>query len=97
MSSATPASTNTSASPSFWQVMPIAPAAICIFAIAGILCVLMCGRLPTPAPVELRLRARDIGFEPVEVDRDGRRVELAHKHCNDSPAEPAPAIESRLP
>src|SRR5882724_10270376 len=40
-----PASTNTSTSPSFWQVMPMAPASICIRPIAGILCVLMCGRL----------------------------------------------------
>ena len=48
MSSATPASTKTSTSPSFWQVIPIAPAAICIFPIAGILWVLMWGRLPMP-------------------------------------------------
>src|SRR5688500_15663288 len=48
MSSAAPASTKVSTSPSFWQVMPTAPAAICISAIAGILCVLMCGRLAIP-------------------------------------------------
>ena len=47
-SSATLASAKTSTSPSFWQVMPTAPAAICIWPMAGILCVLMCGRLPSP-------------------------------------------------
>src|SRR5215813_5003922 len=44
-----PASAITSASPSFWQVMPLAPAAICILASIGLLWVLMCGRLATPA------------------------------------------------
>ena len=48
MSSATPASMKTSASLSFWQVMPIAPASICIWAMPGILWVLMCGRLARP-------------------------------------------------
>jgi hypothetical protein len=47
--SSMPASAITSASPSFWQVMPLAPAAICIFASIGLLWVLMCGRLATPA------------------------------------------------
>src|SRR4051812_24888790 len=47
--SSTPALTMISASPSFWQVMPLAPAAICILAIVGFLCVLMWGRLATPA------------------------------------------------
>ena len=50
MSSATPASAKTSASLTFWQVMPLAPAAICMAAIAGILWVLTCGRLARPAP-----------------------------------------------
>ena len=44
-----PASAITSASPSFWQVMPLAPALICISASIGLLWVLMCGRLATPA------------------------------------------------
>src|SRR3954471_16201305 len=47
--SSIPALTMISASPSFWQVMPLAPAAICILAIVGFLCVLMWGRLATPA------------------------------------------------
>src|SRR5581483_2810026 len=47
--SSRPPSAITSASPSFWQVMPRAPAAACILARTGLLCVLMCGRLATPA------------------------------------------------
>src|SRR5262249_31456172 len=47
--SSMPASAMTSASPSFWQVMPLAPAATCIFASIGLLCVLICGRLATSA------------------------------------------------
>src|SRR5438477_4968152 len=44
-----PASAITSASPSFWQVMPLAPAVIWSFASIGLLWVLICGRLATPA------------------------------------------------
>src|SRR5207302_10447899 len=47
--SSIPASAITSASPSFWQVMPFAPAATCMVAKSGLLWVLMCGRLATPA------------------------------------------------
>src|ERR1700736_2793514 len=47
--SSMPASAITSASPIFWQVMPRAPAAICSFASIGLLWVLICGRLATPA------------------------------------------------
>src|ERR1700730_10392148 len=47
--SSMPASAITSALPSFWQVMPFAPAATCSFASSGLLWVLMCGRLATPA------------------------------------------------
>src|SRR5262249_33201983 len=47
--SSMPALAMISASPSFWQVMPCAPAASCIFASIGLLCVLICGRLATPA------------------------------------------------
>ena len=39
--SSKPASAITSASLTFWQVMPTAPASICSFAMAGILCVLI--------------------------------------------------------
>ena len=53
-SSVTPASTKISASPSFWQVRPVAPAATCMAPIAGILCVLTCGRLRFPAPETIR-------------------------------------------
>jgi len=48
-SSATPASVKTSTSPSFWQVMPTAPAAICMRPSAGILWVFTCGRLAMPS------------------------------------------------
>src|SRR6266702_4331954 len=47
--SSMPASAITSASPSFWQVMPFAPALICMLAIIGLLWVLICGRLASPA------------------------------------------------
>src|SRR5262245_50316395 len=47
--SVTPASANTSASPSFAQQMPAAPASICFRASAGDLCVLACGRSVLPA------------------------------------------------
>jgi hypothetical protein len=47
--SSRPASAITSASPTFWQVMPRAPASRCSRAITGLLCVLMCGRFATPA------------------------------------------------
>src|SRR3954452_22486048 len=43
------ASAITSASPIFWQVMPLAPASSCSLASIGLLWVLMCGRLATPA------------------------------------------------
>ena len=45
-----PAAANTSASPSFAQQMPTAPASTCIRAITGLLCVFECGRSLTPAP-----------------------------------------------
>src|SRR5882757_2478851 len=44
-----PPSAITSASPSFWQVMPFAPAAIWSRASIGLLWVLICGRLATSA------------------------------------------------
>src|SRR3954464_4639593 len=47
--SSIPASAITSASPSFWQVIPLAPAATCIRASIGLLWVLICGRWATPA------------------------------------------------
>src|SRR5262245_31217490 len=47
--SSIPPSAITSASPIFWQVTPFAPAVTCICASIGLLWVLMCGRLATPA------------------------------------------------
>src|SRR5918995_4234612 len=43
-----PCSTSTSASPSLAQVSPTAPAASCIRAMCGLLCVFACGRSDTP-------------------------------------------------
>src|SRR4029453_8616718 len=48
--SVTPASAKTSASPSFAQHTPPAPASICMRAMTGDLCVLACGRSALPAP-----------------------------------------------
>ena len=45
----TPPDASTSASPSFAQHRPIAPASSCMRAIARLLCVLACGRSATPA------------------------------------------------
>ena len=47
--SSIPASTNTSASPSFAQQTPIAPRSICHRATTGDLCVFACGRSRMPA------------------------------------------------
>ena len=44
-----PAAAITSASPTFWQVTPDAPASTCIRAISQDLCVLICGLFETPA------------------------------------------------
>ena len=76
MSSATPAATKTSASLTFWQVMPAAPAATCMAATAGTLWVLMCGRLAMPGRVDEALAAGDVGGEAVEVDGDAGGVEV---------------------
>src|SRR6266498_264319 len=46
--SRTPPCTSASASPTFWQHCPTAPAAICFNAIDGHLCVFACGRSRTP-------------------------------------------------
>jgi hypothetical protein len=68
-----PASAITSASPSFWQVMPLAPAAICILASIGLLWVLMCGRLATPAASQADC-IRAMSFDPVHVDDGAGRA-----------------------
>ena len=75
--SSSPPSTITSASPSFWQVMPLAPAATCILASTGLLCVLMCGRLATPAASHSFCTRAMLRLDPVEIDHHGRRAELA--------------------
>ena len=80
-SGVTPWSANTSTSPIFWHTMPLAPASSCSRPIAGILCVLMCGRFPMPVPVEVRLHAADVVLHGVEVDRDHRGVEVLDPHA----------------
>src|SRR5882724_472782 len=56
--SSSPPSAITSASPSFWQVMPRAPAARCRAASIGLLWVLMWGRLAMPALSQAACRRR---------------------------------------
>ena len=70
-----PAAAITSASPSFAQVTPIAPAAICIFAISGVLCAFECGRQATPLARQAATIRRDIGFHDVEIDKQRRRIQ----------------------
>ena len=72
-----PASAITSASPSFWQVMPLAPAAICSLASIGLLWVLICGRLATPAASQAAWIARDVALDAVHVDDGGGRAVVA--------------------
>ena len=76
ISSATPASTNTSTSPSFWQVMPTAPAAICILRDRRDLVGLDVRPVAPAVQRRSALHARDVVFQPVEQDRDGGRVEI---------------------
>jgi hypothetical protein len=71
--SSMPAAAITSASPIFWQVMPLAPAATCSFASSGLLCVLMCGRLATPAASHWAWMRAMLGREPF-----GRLVDQDH-------------------
>ena len=70
-----PAAAITSASPSFAHVMPIAPAAICICAISGVLCAFECGRHATPFSRQRGDDARDVRFHDVEIDQQRRRIE----------------------
>ena len=64
-----PWSAMASASPSFWQVMPTAPLAICSRASSGILWVLMCGRTASPCAGAIVLGAREVALDRVEIDR----------------------------
>ena len=77
--SSMPASAITSASPSFWQVMPTAPSSTCRRANSGILWVLMCGRSLQPVRVGIVLRAAQVGLDPVEVDQHRGRVEIVDR------------------
>ena len=68
MSSATPASTNTSTSPSFWQVMPIAPACHLHLPDRGDLVGLDVGAVADAVAREVRLHPADIVLHDVHVE-----------------------------
>ena len=61
----------TSASPSFWQVMPIAPRRICIWAMATHLWVLMWGPQANAVLVKVALVAVEVVLQAIEIDEEG--------------------------
>ena len=71
-----PAAAITSASPSLAQVMPMAPAASCIRASVGHLCVLACGRRRTGLSRKVVGHALDVGLDRLDVQAQRRGVEL---------------------
>ena len=70
-----PAATNAAASSTFWQQMPIAPRAICAFAMSGHLCDLACGRSARPEPAHGVGHQVEVVLERVEVDDERGRVD----------------------
>ena len=64
------------ASPSLAQVMPMAPAASSLRTISIVFWPLICGRQMTPWWRQSAAMRRDIGLHHVEIDQEGRRVEL---------------------
>ena len=76
MSSATPASAITSTSPSFWQVMPTAPASHLQLGQCRNLVRLDVRAVVEPVARKLLLRALDVGLDDVEVDDDGGGIEI---------------------
>ena len=73
--SRSPAASITSASPSFWQVIPTAPARTCMCAIAGQLVRLDVRPEGEAVLVAVALHARDVALDGVQVDGRDRRVE----------------------
>ena len=61
----------------FWQVMPLAPASICICASIGFLWVLICGPVGDAGRIAGGLDARDVGFDTVHVDDGAGRAVFA--------------------
>ena len=83
-SSATPASAITSTSPSFWQVMPTAPARICMLRERGELVRLDVRPVGEAVLVAVALHARDVPLDRVQVDGRDRRVERDDVHVSSS-------------
>ena len=80
MSRSTPPSAMTSASPSFWQVMPIAPRRICIWAIATHLWGFDVGPQANAVLVKVALVAVEVVLQAVEIDEERGRVEVFYTH-----------------
>lgn len=70
------ASAKTSVSAVLAHVMPTPRASICIRAIPGTVCVLMCGRRLDRVRVGERLEVRDVALHAVGVDKQRRRGDL---------------------
>ncbi len=79
-----PAAAITSASPSFAQVMPIAPAASCMRASNGGLVSLRAGAQAGWAVAEENGHAVNIRLHPLDVETQGRRVELQLRRADKS-------------
>ncbi len=73
--SSTPPSTSASASDTFWQQTPTAPACICRRAMSGHLCVLAWVRTRT-RPATARFKRREIALEGVQVEDERRGVDV---------------------
>ena len=80
--SAMPASASTSASLTFCAQTPTAPAAICAFAIAALLCILACGRSRTPCERANTAIACEIALHRIEVDDQCRRRDGGDRVAN---------------
>ena len=71
-----PAFISASASLSLAAQRPIAPAAICSFAMAAHLCVLACGRVAMPFRLTVACIFAMFASNRVEIDAERRRVEI---------------------
>ena len=81
MSSIPPAAI-TSASETLATVTPIAPARRKRCAIAGHLNALACGRQAIPRDRKWPSHEVDVVLERLEVDQEGRRIQLAHRQAD---------------
>ena len=78
-----PGVTMTSASPTFWQVIPRAPSATWRRAISTDLCVFTWGRFARPTTSQCACQRARLRCESVDVDDDGRRVDVDHGGAGD--------------